>query len=155
MATKKVSQGTRASQKRVSSPAPRGGAPGNRPVSDGIRRAAKRAGLEPAPDSTVAGQAELASLRIVAASALAEFDATGVSNNDTPAEILEQALLCVAGELDVVTDASSLGEKMIEPMVFVRLRRRIRVAIELADHRRQFGPFKDSAARSAAAGGAL
>ena len=142
MARGKVTQGKRASKARA-----------EKPVSEGIRRAAERAGIETAHDSTPAGQAELASLRIIAASALAEFDATGVSNNDTPAEILEQALLCVDGELDVVTDASALGEKVIEPMVFVRMRRRIRLAIELADHRRLFGPFQDSAAHRAAAGG--
>ncbi len=144
MANSRVMQGARASKARA-----------EKPVSEGIRRAAQRAGIEPAHDGTASGQAELASLRIIAASALAEFDATGVSNNDTPAEILEQALLCVDGELDVVTDASSLGEKMIEPMFFVRMRRRIQLAIWLADHRRQFGPFQDIADYRASAGGAL
>ena len=53
MATKKVSQGTRSSQKRVSSPAPHRGALGKQTVSEVIRRAAKRAGIEPADDTEI------------------------------------------------------------------------------------------------------
>ncbi|MEI9951618.1 MAG: hypothetical protein WDO74_22225 [Pseudomonadota bacterium] len=48
MATKsKVAHTKRAPKKRGISPAPHGGAQGKQPVSEGIRRAAKRAGLSP------------------------------------------------------------------------------------------------------------
>lgn len=47
MATKKIAQGTRTPKNRGVSPARHRGAQGNKAVSEGIRRAAKRAGLSP------------------------------------------------------------------------------------------------------------
>lgn len=128
MAKSKIAQ----TQKRGKSRAPRGGAPVNQPVSEGIKRAAERAGI--------ARPGELEALRAVAVAAQSVFDATGVTD-DSRGDMLAEALRYVSAELEVVTDAVALDEETIDPMVFVRLRRHITLAITLADHREKFGRF--------------
>jgi hypothetical protein len=124
MATKKtLARGTRAPKKRS-----------EQPISAEIRRAAKRAGIEPS--------GELAALRKLATTAVRIFEAEGLIGELTAAEILGEALRCSKDELSLFGDAIFGSGSGIDTMHLQRARDRIDLALALAEYREDYGPIK-------------
>jgi hypothetical protein len=105
-----------------------------KPVSEGIRRAAERSGIAPS--------AEIAALRKLATTAVRIFEAEGLTGELTSAEILGEALRCSKDELSLFGDAILGSDDGVDTMHLQRARDRIDLALALAEYRENYGPIK-------------
>ena len=102
------------------------------PVSEGILRAAERAGITQ-PD-------ELGALRKLADAAERSFVNEGtIDGEPTPIEILREAIRCASSDFDLLDESYSNGLGMVDDFVFTRAQRRLQLALALAEYREQFG----------------
>ena len=121
-----------------------------KPVSEGIRLAAKRAGT-PVDDAMAEiskamdarGEAlavldEVKALHELANLAERLFEGEGRGINLTRDELLGEALLCAREDIDLLSDGAASGCG-IDGMHFVRAQNRIDLALKLADYREHFG----------------